>query len=134
MSKLFSSKASNGAINFSLLLLRIGFGALLFWNHGYPKFKAFSALKGSFADPLHIGSAFSLGLAVFAEIICAGLVVLGVATRLSSGFIAAYVALFMIYGHHTLEGQEPGIIWLTPFLALLFAGPGKFSVDNAIGK
>ena len=133
MSKLFSSKASNGAVNFSLLLLRIGFGALLLWNHGYPKLKAFSVLKGSFADPFHIGSTISLGIAVFAELVCAGLVVLGLATRLASAIISAYVALFMIYGHHTLAGQEPGIIWFVPFFALLVAGPGKYSLDNAIG-
>ncbi|WPQ65687.1 DoxX family protein [Chitinophaga sancti] len=136
MSKLFSSKASNGAINFSLLLLRVGFGALLLWNHGLSKLKGFSGMKDTFPDPLHIGHAISLGLAVFAEVFCAGLVVIGLLTRLATVpvIVTMGVALFMIHGHQSLKEQESAILYLVPFLVILFSGPGKFSLDNAIGK
>ncbi|SFW63247.1 DoxX family protein [Chitinophaga sancti] len=136
MSKLFSSKASNGAINFSLLLLRIAFGGLLLWNHGLGKLKGFSAMKDSFPDPLHIGHPISLGLAVFAEVFCAGLVIIGLATRLATVpvIVTMGVALFLIHGHQALKEQEPAILYLVPFLVILFAGPGKVSLDNAIGK
>lgn len=136
MSKLFSSKASNGAINFSLLLLRIGFGGLLLWNHGLGKLKGFSAMKDSFPDPLHIGHPISMGLAVFAEVFCAGLVVIGLATRLATVpvIVTMGVALFLIHGHQGLKEQESAILYLVPFLVILFAGPGKVSLDNAIGK
>ncbi|WP_343688178.1 DoxX family protein [Chitinophaga sp.] len=136
MSKLFSSKASNGAINFSLLLLRITFGGLLLMNHGLGKLKGFSSMKDSFPDPLHIGHPISLGLAVFAEVFCAGLIILGLVTRLATVpvIVMMGVALFMIHGHQSLKEQEPAILYMIPFLVILLAGPGKVSLDNAIGK
>lgn len=136
MSKLFSSKASNGAINFSLFILRVGFGALLIMNHGLAKLKGFSAMKDNFPDPLHIGHPISLGLTVFAEVFCAGLVVLGLATRIAAipVVIMLGVALFMIHGHQSLKEQESAILYLVPFLVILVAGPGKVSLDKAIGK
>jgi len=136
MSKLFSSKASNGAINFSLLLLRITFGGMLLMNHGLGKLKGFSSMKDSFPDPLHIGHTISLGLAIFAEVFCAGFIILGLFTRLATVpvIVTMGVALFMIHGHQSLKEQEPAILYMIPFLVLLLAGPGKLSLDNAIGK
>src|SRR5258705_3055008 len=81
MRKLFSASFTNGAVHFSLLLLRVVFGALLI-THGWPKLMNFASLSQKFADPLHVGRAASLGMTVFAEVFCSVFVILGLLTRL----------------------------------------------------
>jgi putative oxidoreductase len=136
MSKLFSSKASAGAVNFSLLLLRVGFGVLLVLNHGWAKLSHFNTVKDKFPDPLHVGSTISLGMTVFAEVFCTVFVILGLLTRLATIpiLILFGVALFMIHAHAPLADKEPAILFAIPFLVILFAGPGKVSLDHVVGK
>ena len=136
MSKLFSSKFSAGQVNFSLLLLRVGFGGMLVINHGYQKLTHFSTLKDTFADPFHIGHTASLSLTLFAEVLCAVFVILGLLTRLAAVplIILFGTAIFMIHGHAPLAEREPAILYMIPSVILLFAGPGKVSMDNMIGK
>ena len=49
-----------------LLALRLGTCGLLILNHGWPKLAHFADKAHRFADPLHVGSPFSLALTVFA--------------------------------------------------------------------
>ncbi|MBV9403889.1 MAG: DoxX family membrane protein, partial [Acidobacteriaceae bacterium] len=65
-----------------LLVLRLCFGLLLLFNHGVPKLLRFSQMAAHFPDPLHVGSKISLVLVLIAELVCAVLVVIGLATRL----------------------------------------------------
>src|SRR4249919_653716 len=64
-----------------LLALRVMAGGLLLYGHGWPKLMHFAERAASFPDPLGIGHARSLALAVFAEVLCAACIVLGFATR-----------------------------------------------------
>ena len=63
--------------DFGKLILRIGFGATMLLAHGWPKLANFSQSMNTFPDPLGIGNSLSLGLAIFAEVLCALLVALG---------------------------------------------------------
>ena len=58
---LFPSKPEGNAFSLFLLALRILFGVLLL-SHGIQKWTNFSAMSGSFPDPLGVGSTLSLGL------------------------------------------------------------------------
>src|SRR5262245_6462540 len=83
MSKLFTSRVNTGAVNFAVLVLRVVFGAAMF-THGLSKLKGFSGMVNKFPDPLHVGQTISLSLTIFAETLCAGLVVIGLLTRLAA--------------------------------------------------
>ena len=65
-----------------LLVLRVCFGFSLFWCHGLSKITGYSRMAEHFADPLHIGMRTTLMLAIFAESVCALLVVLGLGNAL----------------------------------------------------
>lgn len=131
-----------------LLALRLGIGGFMA-THGWGKFKMVMAgnLDG-FGDPIGIGSAASLILIMFAEFICAWLVVLGIATRFAAipiviGMaVAAFVAhgsdpwtmgggaqLFMTGESESWASKEPALLFLFSFLALVFTGGGRYSVD-----
>jgi putative oxidoreductase len=135
MSKLFTSRVNAGAVNFSMLILRVVFGALMF-THGWEKLNTFSAKKATFPDPLHVGHAVSLSLTIFAEAFCAALIVVGLLTRLAAIplVFCMIVVVFVVMKDAPLHQNEMGIMFLTAFTAILFTGPGKYSVDHLIGK
>ncbi|HEY1166045.1 MAG TPA: DoxX family protein [Chitinophaga sp.] len=135
MRKLFSAGFTNGTVNFSLLLLRVVFGAMLL-THGWPKLMNFAGLAHKFPDPLHVGHATSLGMTVFAEVFCSVFVILGLLTRLAAIplVILMGVALFMIHGHDPIAEKEKAILYLAAFIVILFCGPGRVSFDSLIGR
>jgi len=118
-------------IDFSLLLLRLTFGGLLFLNHGWPKVMSFEQKFHSFPDPLGVGSEISYGLTLFGEVFCPVLIILGLFTRYASipVVITMFVAIFIIHGADPLAKKEMAILYLVPFLVLLISGPGKISLD-----
>lgn len=135
MKKLFSSKYSDNLISFALLLLRLGMGGLMI-PHGFQKLTNFAAKSSSFADPFHIGPTLSMALVIFAEFFCAVFIVVGLMTRLASIplILVMSVALFHVHQGKVFSEGETATLFLSGFLALLIAGPGKFSMDRLIGK
>ena len=121
----------------SLLLVRICFGGLMLVNHGMGKFyKLFGDDPIKFGDPLGIGMEASLGLAVFAEVLCAGLLVIGLFTRLAAIplVITMLVAAFIVHGGDPLKKMEMALLYLVPYLVILFNGAGRYSIDEIIEK
>ena len=136
MKKLFSTRVSENALAFALLVLRVGAGSLMLMKHGLDKLMHFSQKAGGFADPFGIGSTASLSLAVFAEFFCAVFIILGLFTRLATIplIIAMSVALFVAHqGDFFGKGELAGLFFIV-FVTLLFTGPGKVSLDRLIAK
>ena len=138
--RIASTKYSDTAFNFATLILRIGAGSLMIINHGLNKMTNFGEMSGRFANPFHIGSPATLSLVIFAEVFCSALIILGLFTRLACIPLVFAMAFAFINVHHMnyaaagKGGAEPSLLFLICFLALLFTGPGKVSVDRLIGK
>jgi putative oxidoreductase len=135
MKKLFSSKYSDTTISFSLLLLRITLGGLML-PHGYQKLMNFASKSSKFVDPFHIGPSASMALTIFAEFFCAAFIIVGLMTRFATIplIIAMSIAVFIAHDGKIFGEAEHAALYLGGFLALLFAGPGKYSMDRLIGK
>lgn len=134
-----------------LLILRVGVGGFMA-SHGWGKFQMLMAGDlDKFGDPIGIGSAASLLLIVTAEFIGALLVVIGAATRIAAIFpvIGMAVAAFIVHGgdpwtmgegaklffsgaSQSWASKEPALLFLIPFLSLVFTGAGRFSVDALV--
>ena len=116
-----------------LLILRLVAGASML-THGYPKLQKVLNGNFQFGDPLGLGPEVSLILAVFAELICSALVIIGLTTRLAvlPLIVTMGVAFFIVHGADPFKVKELALIYLSIFLALFFTGPGKFSADRAI--
>lgn len=65
-----------------LLVARVVF-ALLLASHGLQKLEGFEQMSGGFPDPLGLGSALSLSLAIFGELVCSLALVVGVLSKLA---------------------------------------------------
>ncbi len=118
-----------------LLILRGWLGLTMLINHGIPsKLMKFNELAGTFADPLGIGSRASLSLAIFSEVICSILLVIGLFTRLAALSLAITMSVAFLTVHQaSLTGSTSGelaFIYLAGFLSLVFCGGGQYSVDG----
>lgn len=119
-----------------LLALRLGVGGMLLFQHGLPKLLSFSEKVGTFADPIGVGRAASLTLAIFAEAVCSGLIMLGLGTRAAAIPVAVtmLVAAFAVHGDDPFEKKELALLYLVPALTLIAAGPGRWSLDALVGR
>ena len=117
-----------------LLVLRLWLGLSLLLLHGKAKLLGFAELSQKFPDPLGIGSTASLALATFAELVCSGLVALGLVTRFAalSAAVTMGVAFFIVHKASLEMGPRSGelaFIYLAGFVTLVIAGPGCLSLD-----
>ena len=118
----------------ALLLLRLWLGLSMLLLHGWGKAMGGEKMMRGFPDPLGVGNEVSWGLAVFGEVVCSVLLVLGLFTRFAalSGMITMSVAFFMVH-KMVLKGANSGemaFIYLAGFLTIFLAGPGRFAVDG----
>ncbi len=135
MKKLFRIGYTDNGISFSAFMLRIA-GGLLMIPFGFNKLVHYSELAQKFSDPFHIGHATTLSLVIFAELFCAVLITAGLLTRLATIPLIINMAVAFIKIHHW-DWQDSGqkaCLFLCIYLALLFTGPGKLSLDRLIGK
>ncbi|AKK74049.1 DoxX family protein [Chryseobacterium gallinarum] len=112
----------------------VGFAML---SHGFPKLQMLLAGgKIEFFDFMGLGPQISLILTVFAEFVCSILLILGLFTRVSLGFLIFTMAMaaFFVHGADPFEKREMSLIYLSVYLLLMATGPGKFSVDYMIEK
>ncbi len=135
MKRILSTKYSAGAFNLAMLVLRLGVGALVA-NHGFGKLVHFSTTKHHFLNFLGLGSTVSLTLVIFAEFFCSIFLILGLFTRLAAipVLIVMSVALFKVHNGDLFAEGEKATMYLAGSLVILLCGPGKISVDGAIGK
>ena len=133
MKKLNSIAYSDRAFNLTMFLLRVGAGILVI-PHGYQKLVNFAELKTKFISFMGIGQVTSLSLAIFAEFFCAIFLIIGLFTRLTviPLIIVMLTVVFKVNGGDIFGGGEKGALFLLAFLAILFCGPGKASVDAMI--
>lgn len=135
MKKLFSTNYSDSVFNIALLVLRVGVGVLLI-PRGYQKLIHFSERKESFMNFLGMGSTVSLSLVVFTEVVCAGLLVLGLLSRFAALalVILMTVIVFKVNKGDIFGKGELAMLFLLGSFTVLLVGPGKYSVDAAMGK
>ncbi len=96
----------------------------------------FSTIQPQFYNFLGLGTKTSLILSIFAEVLCALFVVLGLFTRLAviPLIIMMLVGIFGADAGKSIIESELALVYLGAFVTLLFCGPGKISIDGMINK
>ncbi|WP_316815652.1 DoxX family protein [Pedobacter nyackensis] len=136
MKKLFNTNFNNEAVHFMLLVLRVCIASFMI-VHGYQKLGWLTAGgEIQFGDPIGVGAAASLYLAVFAEFFCSIFLLLGFATRLATIplIITMIVAVFIVHAPDGFDKKELGLHFLVAYVFLLVSGPGKYSIDQLISR
>jgi len=120
------------ATDIGLLLLRLTFGGIMIINHGWPKLmKFFGEGPIQFADLFGIGVTASLVLAVFSEVLCAGLLALGLFTRQAAIplIVTMLIAAFYIHFADPFAKKEMAILYLISYTVIFLMGAGRYSLD-----
>ena len=86
----------------------------------------------SFANPIGIGEAPTLILAVISEFIAPIFILIGYKTKFFSFFPAAtmFVAAFIVHMGDPFGSVEKALLFLAVFVILMLTGPGKYSIDR----
>lgn len=144
----FDCGTRDATASLGLLFLRVAIGLMLLIGHGLGKIQKFDMAKDSFPVPdffplKYMSPFFSLTATIGAEVGCAALIILGLATR-PAAFVIAFtmvVAAFNIHGSDPwfiapgVQGpKEPALLYLIPAIAILLAGAGNYSLDAAFLK
>jgi len=118
-------------LDLGLLIFRLIVGGLML-THGYGKFIRLFEGNIRFADPIGLGPEISLVLTVFAEFICALLIMFGLITRLATVplIVTMAVAAFIIHGSDPLAEKEKALLYLASFIILFYKGGGRYSLDR----
>ncbi|WP_313711109.1 DoxX family protein [Pseudomonas sp.] len=116
-----------------LLFMRIMAAVLLFFIHGLPKLLDWSGELQRIEDPFGLGAPLTLGLAVFAEVVCPVLLVLGVAARLACLPVLAVLLVALLVVHPDWSLEQGQFAWLLVALygGLALTGPGVYSLAGS---
>jgi putative oxidoreductase len=131
-----NSNSSSIPKDIILLAVRVFVGFAML-SHGYPKLQMLLAGgKIEFFDFLGMGPQITLILTVIAEFVCSILLILGLFTRVSLGFLifTMVIAGFVVHGADPFEKREMSLIYLSVYLLLMMTGAGKISVDHLIER
>ena len=115
-----------------MLFLRITFAGNMLIAHGIPKLTGFNSIAASFPDPFNFGSKLSLILAIFAEVFCSVLILIGLKTRIATIplIITMLTEAFIIHAGDPWSKQEFPLLYFYGFMAILLFGPGKYAIDK----
>ena len=114
-----------------LLVLRISFSAMMV-PHGFGKLQKVLNGNFNFANPLGIGEAPSLVLAVFGEFVCPILIIIGFKSRWAAipAAFTMFVAAFITHWDDPFSKKELALLYFFGFVATALLGPGKYSIDR----
>ena len=118
--------------NIALLILRVVFAGSMLYGHGLSKLNRLIEGDLSFANPIGIGEAPTLVLAVFSEFLAPLFILIGYKTKIFSFFPAAtmFVAAFIVHLSDPFARKEKAILFLIGFIVIMMMGPGKYSIDK----
>lgn len=121
----------NNFSDLALLLLRLGFGGFLM-THGVPKIDRLFESPIKFTDVFGMGDTVTLILTVIGEVVAPIFIIIGYKTRWAAipSAITMAVAAFVIHAKDDIGTKEHALLFLIVFLALMLAGPGKYSFDR----
>ena len=105
--------------------------------HGRMKLINYESMVNQFPDVLNIGSGqANLLLALFAEVVCAALVSIGLLTRLAAIplIITMSIAFFVVHANDPFEKKELALMFLVAYVVILLRGAGSISIDGVWGR
>lgn len=124
-----------------LVFLRLAIGWMMLYGHGIGKIQNFDKLKAAWPVPgifplSLMSSPVSLMATIGAEVVAAGLLIIGLATR-PAAFVLGFamcVAAFQVHAHAPMfvpaEGaREPAVLYLVASVVLIITGAGQWSID-----
>jgi putative oxidoreductase len=132
MKRILSTDFSKRYGHICLLIVRVTVSAFML-SHGIPKLsRLFGSGEVQFADPFGLGVGTSLVFAIFAEVVCSILIIIGFFTRLAALplIFTMLVAAFYAHASDPFATKEKALLYIIIYSMLAVFGSGIYSVDN----
>ncbi|WPO98242.1 DoxX family membrane protein [Pseudomonas sp. HR96] len=113
------AQAPAALLPLGLLCMRVAVSLLVLHVHGLPKLLHWHEQLALIEDPFGLGARLTLGLAVFAEVLCPLLLILGLCARLACLPILAVLGVALVFVHPEWSVEQGQFAYL---LGILFAG------------
>ena len=119
-------------VDIGLLILRLWFGLVLAFAHGWGKLTGFEKFSGYVARQGFWLPEFSAAFAVAGELLAGCFIALGVFFRPSAIAMAVtmFTAALVIHWDHPFKKMEFALAYAIPALAFFFSGPGRLSLST----
>ena len=126
---------NSSSFDLGLLIARLFSGGFML-THGWPKLQKIFAGDFGFANPLGLGPEVSLILTVFAEFVCAILVLVGFRAKLATIplMFTMLVAAFIIHWTDPIGKKEFPLLYFAFYAVIFLLGSGKYSIDGMLKK
>lgn len=133
---IFETRYSSNHVDGAILILRVAVAGLML-THGIPKLQ--NLIEGGeiqFPGVMGMSPLLSLSLAVFAEVFCSILIMIGLATRLAvmSPIITMLIAAFVFHLDGPFAEKELALLYLFMYLPIMILGSGRFSLDYLVKR
>jgi putative oxidoreductase len=134
LQRIIDPRPSGRLLDTGLLLFRLLAGFALLRVHGWEKVAYYEAELRSIPDPFGLGGEVNLSIAIFSDVFCALLVMLGLFTRLASLSIlgTTLVGLLFVHFNDAWHDKDVPLVYSIMFGIILLLGPGKYSLDGAL--
>lgn len=122
--------------DFALLIVRLLAGGMML-THGIPKIgRLLGEGPVKFADPFGLGPEISLVMAIFAEVVCAILIMIGFKTRLATIPLMGTMLVAAFYAHwdDPFRDKELSLVYFTAYLGILISGSGKYAINGILKR
>ena len=138
---LFDCGTRDLTASIGLFVLRVSIGLMMLLGHGIPKIKNFDKLKAAWFVPdffplKYMSPQVSLMATIGAEVVAAGLLIIGFATR-PAAFIFAFAMVIAAFDKHASDPfgvKELALMYLVGGVVILLTGAGSWSLDAGIHK
>ena len=126
-----SVQAQTRFTDVGLLYLRVTGSLLLLLVNGLPKVLHYTAQVAVIEDPLHICLSPTIWLAIFAEVICPLLMIVGIGVRVAAIpiMVVTVIALTLVHPDWTLEQAQFAWMLLIIFGTVAIGGAGRFRIS-----
>ena len=135
-------KKWNLSTDVGLLFARVAIGLAMLLGHGLPKIQNFAVVSEKFPALFGMSSSVNLSLAIFAELFCSLLLILGVGTRfalfqlMATMSVAIYAQIILwkqtVFAKPGEASAEMAMLYLIIYISLFILGPGRLSLDHII--
>lgn len=135
MNKIFNTDYKASTVSTGLLILRVGI-AVLMLVHGFPKLQMLFSGDIQFLGIMGMSPTLSLILAVFSEVLCSILLLIGLGTRLATIplIITMLIAVFLVHLNDPFASQELGLLYLLAYVSIFLLGAGNYSFDAVLQR
>jgi len=119
-------------VDIGLPYLRVAASLLVLAVHGFPKVLHYASEAAAIEDPFHLGKTLSISFAIFAEVICPPLMILGIGTRLAAIPILVVTMIALLFVHRDWSLAQGQFAWMLLILfgTIAISGPGRYTVGR----